>query len=473
MSVNFQLYPPQREALTTTANEILYGGALGGGKSYLARVASIVYSAEIPGLQTYLFRRTFKEVLSNHIHTPGGYLEMLSPLIDAGDVVYSKSDYSFSWFNGSRIQLAHAQHETDIYIHQGAQIGLLIIDEATHFTPAMIRFIRSRVRLGSLRIPKKYLGLFPRILYLSNPGNVGHHYFKSNFVDFGPFRLHEAPEEEGSMRRVYIPAKLTDNKVLLENDPDYAKRVRGMGDTATVNAMIDGDWECITSGGFSDLWRARFHVVTPFDIPETWTIDRGYDYGSSAPAAALWFAEADGEEFTDKCGQTCWVPKGSIFIIKECYMVNQRMEGLRLTGEQQGQRIRDCETDERWGHRVKPGPADNSIFSAEPGRDSIATEVAKAGPTFIRSDKSPGSRIRGVELMRGRLQASTLRPMESPGIFVFSTCHHTIRTIPNLENDSKNTEDINTAGEDHLWDVIRYRLLNAAMKISEQDYGGA
>jgi len=72
VSTEFKLYPKQQDAILTPACEILYGGSLGGGKSYLARVASIVYSLEVPGLITYLFRRTFKEVLANHVHTRQG-----------------------------------------------------------------------------------------------------------------------------------------------------------------------------------------------------------------------------------------------------------------------------------------------------------------------------------------------------------------------------------------------------------------
>lgn len=465
MSTEFKLYEPQKRALITDATEVLYGGALGGGKSYLARVSSIMYSLEVPGLITYLFRRTFKEVLANHIHTPGGYLEMLAKLIEAGDVVFSKSDYSFTFWNGSRIQLAHAQYESDVYAHQGAQMGFLIIDEATHFTPLMVRFLRSRVRLGSLKIPIKWRGLFPRILYTANPGNVGHHFFKSNFVDHGPNHTFLAPEEEGGMLREYIPAKLSDNKVLLANDPEYQNRVKGLGDANVVRAMIDGDWDCLSTGGFADVWSAKHHVLEAFRIPNTWKIDRGYDYGSAAPAAALWFAESDGEEFSNSTGQICWVPKGSIFIIKECYMANSRHEGLRLTAAAQARRIKTCEEDELWGFKVKPGPADTSIFSAEPGIVSIADEMESIGITFIRSDKSPGSRVRGVELMRVKLVAATQRPMERPGIFIFANCFHTIRTLPNLENDSRKIEDIDTDGEDHLWDVIRYRLLRSVKSI--------
>lgn len=463
----FKLYPMQRRALITKATEVLYGGALGGGKSYLARVASIVYSLEIPGLITYLFRRTFKEVLANHVHTPGGYLDMLKDLIESGDCVYSKSDYSFTFYNGSRIQLAHSQHENDIYAHQGAQIGFLILDESTHFTPTMVRFIRSRVRLGSLVVPAKWKGLFPRILYTANPGNVGHHFFKSNFVDFGAGHVFEAPEDEGGMMREYVPAKLVDNKILMANDPDYIKRVRGMGDTQTVKAMIDGDWESLSTGGFADLWRAKYHVIKPFAIPFGWTIDRCYDYGSSAPAACTWFAESNGEEFVDGFGSISWVPSGTLFQIGELYFANKKLEGLRLAADEQARRIKQYEIDEGLWGRVIPGPADNAINDAPPGTKSIAADMAAApnNITWTRSIKSPGSRVTGMQLLRTRLAASKKRPMENAGFFVFANCFHTIRTLPNLEPDPKNVEDIDSSGEDHLYDTIRYKVLSKAKTV--------
>ena len=467
----FKLYPPQKEALVTPATEILYGGALGGGKSYLIRVATIVYSLEIPGLITYLFRRTFKEVLANHIHTPGGYLEMLKDLIDQGDVVFSKSDYSFTFFNGSRIQLAHSQYESDVYTHQGAQIGLLVIDEATHFTPMMVRFLRSRVRLGSLQVPDAWKGLFPRILYTANPGNVGHMYFKSQFVDHGAYKVFDAPEDEGGMKRVYIPARLGDNKVLLANDPDYAARVKGLGDTAMVDAMLSGDWESMSVGGLSDVWRSKYHVVDDFTIPVNWTIDRGYDYGYSAPAACLWFAEADGEEFIGADGSVCWVPKGTIFVIDELYICNKRFEGLKLTASQQGERIKSRERDMSLGF-VNAGPADNAIFNKE-GGPSIADDMAAHGVKFIRSNKSPGSRVLGLQLIRSRLGASLRRPQEQPGLYVFRSCFHTIRTLPNLSNDDKNPEDISTLQEDHIYDVLRYKILSVSKKADMSKVQGA
>jgi Terminase-like family. len=472
MATDFKLYVPQQRALITPAKEVLYGGAAGGGKSYLARVGSIIYSLEIPGLITYLFRRTFKEVLANHVHTPGGYLEMLKGLIDSGDCTYSKTDYSFNFYNGSRIQLAHAQYEQDIYAHQGAQIGFLILDESTHFTPMMVRFIRSRVRLGSLVVPPKWKNLFPRILYTANPGGVGHHYFKSNFVDIGPGHVFQAPEDEGGMLREYIPAKVQDNKVMMLQDPDYPDRLKGMGDSATVEAMLNGNWEIVSQGGVADVWRAKYHVVRPFNIPKSWKIDRGYDYGSSNPAAYCMFAESDGSEFIDHLGRTCWVPPGSIFIIGEIYFANKRHEGLRLTALEQGKRIATFEAESGYEKRIKPGPADNAIFSAEPGHRTVADDMAIHGALFTRSNKRPGSRIEGLQLFRTRLKAAMARPMENPGFFVFDTCPQVIRTVPNLQNDDKNLEDIDSSGEDHFWDVIRYRILRAAKTITTAEIEG-
>lgn len=472
--MDIKLYPRQQRALLSPATEILYGGAVGGGKSYLARVASIIYSVKIPGLITYLFRRTFKEVLANHIHTPGGYLEMMADMIKAGDVVYSKSDFSFTFYNDSRIQLAHSQYEGDIFQHMGAQIGYLIIDEATSFTAEMTRYIRSRVRLGSLEVPEEYQGMFPRILYTANPGGVGHNYFKSGFVDHGEGEVFRAPDDDGGMLREYVPAKLHDNKVLLKNDPDYAKRVMGMGKKEMADALLQGNWNFVGGGIFSDLWEPRRHIIKPFNIPASWDMDRGYDYGSAAPAAYCTFAESNGEEFIDKrTGNTLWFPRGTLIIVGEVYFADKNYNGLRLTAGTQAARIARYEIENGWQSRIMPGPADSAIFSAEPGQTSTHAYMASQGVTFVKGDKKAGSRKMGVSLMRQRLLNSLIWPPEEPGIYIFSNCFHTIRTVPSLSRDENDKDDVDTSGEDHIWDVIRYRLLKKVTEAYETKLSGA
>lgn len=125
--------------------------------------------------------------------------------------------------------------------------------------------------------------------------------------------------------------------------------------------------------------------------------------------------------------------------------------------------ILEHEQSMKLGGRVKAGPADSSIFEESNGK-CIADEMARAGVAWVRSDKSPGSRAVGAELMRSLLSAGRESPVEKPGLFVFDTCRHFIRTVPVLPRDEKKPDDVDTDAEDHVWDETRYRILDNAQK---------
>ena len=457
--LNFNLYPKQSACILSPANFILYGGSSSSGKSYLIRAASIMYSIEIPHLTTFIFRRTFNEVMSNHWVGDTGFSNLLKPYEKAGLVSLNKSDHSIEFSNGSRIVLAHAQHEHSIENYNGLEIQFLVIDEATKFTPYMIEYLLGRTRLGGLDIPEKYKHKFPFVLAASNPLGPSHMWWKRNFVDFGD-QIHRMDDDKFGMLAQFIQAFPSDNLIMVKNDPGYLKRLGSYSDQRLVRAMRDGVWEVEGSLAFPS-WEDKIHLIPPFVVPKTWKIRRSFDYGYSAPFSVLYYAVSNGDSYTTLEGEEVSVPKKSIFIIDMIYGADEKNEGLRLQPSEQGILVK--ERDQLWesrGYRVIPGPADNSIFSADRG-DSIAKLMEKEGVRWERSNKKPGSRIQGLQLINQRLYEALKNPPEKPILKIFNNCTALISEMKNLQMSEKDPDDVDTTSLDHAYDSLRYAVLDA------------
>jgi len=469
--IEFKLYPKQKRALLSEANEILYGGAAGGGKSYFLRVISILLALEISNLKIFLFRRLYKELYINHVYSVDGYQALMADLIRAGDVVFNKSDGVYTFYNGSQIYLCHAQHESDINQYLGAEIHLLLIDEATQFTEKMIRFIRTRVRLGTLQLPDRWKNLLPKIIYASNPGGIAHKYFKSGFVAFGPNKVWTAPENDGGMLREFVPATHTDNVLMMKNDPKYGNRIRGLGDAKQARAYLEGVWDLEEGSAFGDLWDAEKHVIDSIVVPQTWKIDRSHDYGYSAPAATLYVAESDGTRAIIN-DLPVVIPRKSLVVMNEIYFADKEGKGLRLTPVELGTRMREFEAARKMRHRVQPGPADSSIFDKQAGYASIHDYYVQSGVRFYRADKRSGSRERGFVVTRQMLLAAKIRDPENPWLVFCRTCPNAIAQIPELPTDPENPQDVDSEADDHIYDAIRYRVLKNIMRAEATAFEG-
>lgn len=459
--MDLSLHPRQTEAFLSQATEILYGGAAGGGKSHFLRIAAIVFCVEIPNLACYLFRRLSEDIDKNHMSGVTGFPSLLAEWVDSGHVKINYSKRHITFWTGSRIQLGSVQYEKDCAKYQGAEIGLLLMDELTHFSFPIYAFLRGRLRLGATQVPEKYKNVFPRIICGSNPGSIGHNWVKAAFVDPAPpMAIVQQSDEEGGMLRQYIPAKLSDNATLMQTDPHYMRRLQGLGNPALIKAMAEGDWEIAAGGLFDDLWSAKHHVISPFAVPAGFRIDRSFDWGSSRPFCVLWVAESDGSTVTMADGTQRTFPRGSIFVISEWYGSNGKPnEGLRMTNTEIARGVR--ERDNAFKRIVHPGPADNSINDVINGT-SIADEMARA-PNYIRwtrSDKNRGSRVNGWEILRKLLKSAVDKPLEEPGLYVFDTCRNVIRTLPTLPRHDTIDGDIDSDAEDHAADTLRYRISN-------------
>jgi hypothetical protein len=478
-ALNLHLHPKQWVAFETAATEILYGGAAGGGKSHLMRIGAIAWCAAIPGLQVYLFRRIREDLIKNHMEGPKGFRALLAPWVASGWCTIVEDEIRF--WNGSRIYLCHCKDEKDIYKYQGAEIHVLLIDELTHFTESMYRFLRNRVRMVGIVVPADYVGRFPRILCGANPGNIGHLWVKMTFVVAAPpFEIKLMPLSEGGMLRQYIPATLEDNPSMGEDDPGYEGRLEGLGSKTLVAAMRWGDWDVI-EGAFFDCWDHHKHVLAPFAIPPDWLRFRSGDWGSASPFSIGWWAVVQ-DDFVLQNGGTHLsgameheglrevgapkLPRGALVRYREDYGASGPGKGLKLTAEQVADRIIERESTDP---KLAYGVLDPSAFKEDGGPsigERINTKLIKARmPPFREADNARVSRASSHDRggpMGGwdQLRARMIGDGSTPTIFCFSTCLDSIRTIPVLQHDPNRAEDLDTNSEDHAADDWRYAAMS-------------
>lgn len=437
-------------------------------------------------------RRLYGELLDNHLYSSEGYQNILKEFVDAGIVTinYSEKKIEFHHENGkpSRIFLRHAHRETDVYQYTGSEIQVLVIDEATTWTSKMLKYMRTRVRMGSVdidykevrkKLPFVYDGYFPRIIYASNPGSVGAPFFKKNFIDPAPpMTVFQATPEDGGMRRIFIPSKLSDNTKLMENDPMYANRVLGLGG-AHAKALLEGDWNAMGDGVFEDVWSDDIHIIKPIVIPENAYVVRSLDWGSWHPYAVIYTLILRGEVVETVDGEELYFQPDSQIVFHEMYGWNgNENEGSRESAYDIGRKIAKYEATVPFRDSIRNGPADNQIFQNRggihatvhdlivDGYNDMMGELAKEDKSlhspamqnlFKRADQSTNSRIQGLNLMRTYMMGAVTG--ESKGLYFTDSCRHCIRTIPSLPRSETNPEDVDTKSEDHCYDVVRYNCL--------------
>ncbi|WP_131113099.1 terminase family protein [Lichenihabitans psoromatis] len=446
-TLDLQLHPKQGDALNSLATEALYGGAAGGGKSHLMRVAAILWCSAIPGLQVYLFRRIRDDLVKNHMEGPKGFRAILAGWALCGFATLVEDEIRF--WNGAKIYLCHCKDEKDVYKYQGAEIHVLLIDELTHFTDSMYRFLRNRVRMVGVTIPDAYKGRFPRILCGANPGNIGHLWVKQTFVNSAePMQVTLRPANDGGMVRQFIPARLEDNPSMGQDDPGYENRLEGLGSEALVRAMRWGDWD-VVEGAFFDCWDRNRHVVRPFMIPRSWTRFRSGDWGSAKPFAFYWFAVVSDPI---KAGDVL-LPRGALVVYREWYGCQHGKDnvGLKLTAEEVGVGVHQRQEGDKPTYSV----LDPAAFSHD-GGPSIAERMNTGDRPADNKRVAGAGAMGGWDQMRSRFKGTEDGPM----LVFFSNCLHAIRTIPALQHDQSRPEDLDSDAEDHAADAVRYGCMS-------------
>ena len=418
---------PQQALLSCPAYEVMFGGARGGGKTdaclgewaihadkYQEHAKGVFFRHTLPQLEEAIAR-------SQQIYTPLGakWLEQAK---------------TWKFANGAVLKFRFLERDKDAENYQGHSYTRLYFEELTNWAdPAPIFKVMATLRSGA--------GVPCRMRASANPGGPGHHWVKQRYIDPAPNGYTPIVDKVTGQTRVFIPSKLTDNRILTTNDPEYINRLRGSGSEALVRAWVNGDWSVI-DGAFFSQFDPDKHTIKPFAIPAHWVRFRSFDWGSSKPFAVYWFAVADG---------TTKHPRGSLIVYREWYgcAEGKANVGLKMKNVDIAKGIRKRELS---GERIEFSKADPAIF-ANDGGESIAEQFAGAGVIWQRADNT---RIVGWKQVADRLEGNG---EGLPMLYIFNTCAHLIRTLPALQHDRHNAEDIDTDSEDHAADALRYGLM--------------
>lgn len=419
----------QKQFLKATKKHVGFGGARGGGKSWSVRTKSKLLALRYAGIRILIVRRTYPELINNHINI------LRTELI--GIAKYNDKDKILKFTNGSTINFMYCACDKDLDHLQGVEFDVIFLDEATQLSEYQMKTITACLR-GVNNFPK-------RVYYTCNPGNQGHQYIKRIFID----KRYEDGENPDDYE--FIQSLVTDNKVLMESQPDYIKQLEALPPKIR-DAWLYGSWDVYQGQFFEEFAdrpehyddRRYTHVINPFEIPSDWRIYRCFDWGYNHPFACEYFAMDH---------------DGVLYNILEFYGCTKTPnEGLKWTPEKVFSEMRKIETQHPWlkGKKIS-GVADPAIWNAEYG-ESIAETAAR---NQIYFDKGDHERIAGWMQIHYRF---AFDENGYPMMYFFKNCKGAIRTIPLLMYDDHKPEDIDTDGEDHIADSIRYLCMSRPIK---------
>jgi hypothetical protein len=435
---------PQTDFLSSTEQEVLYGGSAGGGKSYSLVVDPVRYFNN-PNASMLLVRRSTEE---------------LRELISISKKLYPKAvpgikfmERDKTWIapSGATLWMSYLDRDDDVMRYQGQAFNWIGFDELTQWPSSYSwSYMRSRLRTT------KASGLPLYMRATSNPGGPGHQWVKRTFIDpETPNKSFWATDPETGnticwpkghskegdplFKRRFIPATLFDNPYLAE-DGMYEANLLSLPEHQR-RQLLEGDWDVNEGAAFPEFNR-QIHVVDPFDIPDNWPKFRACDYGYGSHTGVVWIAVSPSEQ---------------LIVYRELYV-------SKVIATDLADMILELEDDEK----IRYGVLDSSLWHRRGDTGpSLAEQMVLKGCRWRPSDRSKGSRVAGKNELHRRLQVDEFT--QEPRLVFFSSCVNTISQLPAIPLDKNNPEDVDTNAEDHLYDALRYGIMTRP-RVSLFDY---
>ena len=438
---------PQTEFLAASEQEVLYGGAAGGGKSY-GLLADPMRYFDNPNFNGIILRRTNDELRELLWKSQ----ELYPKAFQGAKWQEKKSQWTFP--SGAKLWLTYLERDQDVLRYQGQAFTYIAFDELTQYaSPFAWTYMRSRLRTTDQSLPIYMRGT-------TNPGGPGHGWVKKMFIDPAPANKKFIAKDldsgndlvypEGHARageplfhRRFIPASLYDNPYLTE-DGAYEANLLSLPEMQR-RQLLEGDWGVADGAAFSEF-RPNVHVIEPYDIPSEWVRFRSCDYGYSSYSAVHWFAIDPSY--------------GTLINYRELYL-------SKHTGRDLARAVLEAEGSEKMQYGVLDSSCWHNRGQIGP---SIAEEMIAMGCRWRPSDRTNGARIAGKNRLHEVLKVDEVT--ELPGIQFFNTCRQIIADLPVLPSDPRGTDDIDPRyATDHAYDSVRYAVMSRPRAFSPFDWG--
>ncbi len=437
---------PQEDFITCPYRDIFFGGAAGGGKSdgvlghYLKHLneegrwaQGVVFRRETPMLEDLIAR-----AIEIYPHTGARWYE---------------KKQKFVWPSAATLRFRAIERASDIAKYMSQAFSWMCFEELpTWASPDAADQLRSRIRSAGAK----------RLWFLAtgNPGCVGHGWVKSRYISPAPPRTPFWPpellkrgyrpeqlEELGMSQRIFIPANVEDNKILLENDPEYLLRLEMVGSEELVQAWKHGNWDVSLSTFFTE-WNPDIHVLPAENLPEHLMRFRMMDWGSKTPFHIMWAAISDGLVIGGR-----EIPPGAMIVYRDWYGGYYDLnKGYEFSSHQVANGILERETE-----RISYGVADPQVNRSD-GGPPISEGFTEKGIYWQSGDRE---RIAGWQQIRQRLKGYQFRGEEwKPMLYVMDSCPVTIKAIPALQTKDVTEDAQDVGGAAHVGAALRYGCMS-------------
>lgn len=453
-AVDFKCTPKQYRMLVDLkdVDEILFGGQAGGAKSEGLLQFCLLRRLQCQGSVGIAFRRTYKDLDKSlirktkmpqyGINPENGQRMLLRPAWTEYGAKWNEEKKLWAFPNGSIQEFGYIDKDDDLMNYYSSEYDDLVFDELTHFEFEWYERMKARLR------PRGNWKALVRSA--SNPGGVSHGDVKAYFVDMAREKVFSEWDKETGleMTRYFIPASLEDNTIYATYLNDQFKRY--MAELNKLPEMHrkmlrDGNWDYVPGAAFMELNR-KIHSFEG-DTPPKWAkILMGFDFGFGKPFSCGWY----------------WVDyDGRLYRFAEWYGWSGKADdGVRMSPSGIAKGI--LEREEQWKikNKVYQRIADPSIFSRTPNLkgggqgESIAEMMGKVDVWFNPADND---RLLGKMQFHERLK---VRADDMPMLFIGDECTHFWRTVPTLQVNENNIEDVDSDLEDHVYDEVRYVLMS-------------